>query len=165
MLGCGWILLRRDAASLPIPRGISRLEETFRRDGLKRYLDRKEALRAEVERVLARTSPQDPERRAAAQIAVYLFPNLLPETDFERSPSEEIFLPFEHAIENAPGTEQSQRWFEELRANVWNYESPSRTRPALSSAAQQTLRLYRALSDPASPDPGTGSPAFSFRSR
>jgi len=123
------------------------LQDVYKNEGLDRFLEEKEKLRAKVAEQLS--NPRDGEDfNNATNIAVYLFPNALPADDLERQVGEEDWGSLQTQIENAPGTERSRELFEEMRANIWNYESPSRVLPELTAQAQQVLRIYKSLSTP-----------------
>jgi hypothetical protein len=112
---------------------------------MEKYLQRKRELRAEVANALG-DAPGTPHKKVALSIAVYLFPELLPVEDFERDQAQEYWVPLERAIERDPRTDTSRQWFEELRANLFNYEGVGRGTKALSAYAETTLHLYEALS-------------------
>ena len=123
------------------------LQDVYRKEGLDRFREEKEKLRASVSEELK--NPKDSEsQNNAANIALYLFPTELPSGDLERQVGEEEWAPLQQEIEKVPGTERSRELFEEMRANIWNYESPSRVSPQLTAQAQQVLKIYKTLSNP-----------------
>jgi len=123
------------------------LQDVYRKEGLDRFMEEKEKLRASVSEELSNPKDSDSQNHAA-NIALYLFPTELPSGDFERQVGEEDWAPLQKEIEQVPGTERSRELFEEMRANIWNYESPSRVSPQLTAQAQQVLKIYKTLSNP-----------------
>lgn len=125
----------------------ARLDETFTTGGVEKLQEAKRALGIEVARTL-RENHDAKAVRSARNIAVYLFPSLLSDDDFEKDAAMELWLPLEQAIERAPHTPESRLWLEELRANIWNYESAERSSPHLSPYAQQVIRIYDTIARP-----------------
>jgi hypothetical protein len=116
----------------------------YQREGMLTFLEAKARLRLKVADAL---QDQDDQVSALADnIAVYLFPDLLPEADFERGPATELWLPIERAIESAPHSPQSRARYQRLEAEIWNYEAADRKIPDLSPVATGVLRIYDALS-------------------
>ncbi len=137
----------RPPAAESAMKGFQDLQDVYKKEGLDRFLEEKEKLRANVTHEMLNS--RDPEiQNAATNIAVYLFPSELPSEDFERQIGMDDWAPLQNEIENSPGTERSREAFEEMRANIWNYESPSRTAPQLTAQAQQVIRIYKTLSTP-----------------
>lgn len=131
-----------------VPKRLQRfteLESVLRDRGTDRFLQEKAALRTDVSTTLQTGNPA--ERIAAESIAVYLYPDLLPSDDFERLTAEELWTPLQSALERATREDPRRAWFEEMRANVWIYENPSRTQPQLTPIARHVLAIYDALSD------------------
>lgn len=140
------------ALQKPEPAGMSQqlltsLQSVYKQEGIERFIEEKQRLRKSLASSLA-GSPHTDEHVEASNIALYLFPDILPSGDFERELGMEDWAPLQSAIEQAPGTADSRQAFEEMRANIWNYESPSRTAPNLSSEAKQVLQIYQSLSAP-----------------
>ena len=57
-------------------------------------------------------------------------------------------MPLEESIERAPRTPESRLWFEELRADIWNYENPERSAPRITPYAQQAIRIFDVMTQP-----------------
>jgi hypothetical protein len=124
---------------------ISNLGPAFQNDGIEGYLLAKARLRDQV-RTNLRLSPTDSNYAQAENIAVYLFPNLLPETHFEKSESLFLFAPEIELIESRPRSEQAQAAYERLTLEIWNYENISREEPRISDAAIALLEMLQKLS-------------------
>lgn len=137
---------RKEDEFTPELRTFGELHAIYRSEGMQRFLAEKARLRVHTSRAL---SASDQAVQAdALGIALYLFPDMLPSDDLERDLALEEWAPLTAAIERSPGTPESRLWFETLRANIWNYESPSRTTPHVSAHARQAIRIYQALSAP-----------------
>lgn len=120
------------------------LSQDYRKQGLEGYLKAKKVLKRRVSQQLK--NAQDPSAQlAATNIAVYLFPDLLPNDSFEKQLAEESFVPLQSEIEKKPGSPEAQTLYEELRARVWVYENPQSTEQGLSEYANQMLKIYGAL--------------------
>jgi hypothetical protein len=133
-------------STLPAPlRSFSTLHETYRKLGMERYLQEKQNLKVSVQRLLGEPAGSN-EARAAMNIAVYLFPDLLADEVFERDQAKDLWQRQEEAIEHAPRTPESRLWFEEMRANIWNYENPDRSSPRISEYAEQAIRVFDVMS-------------------
>lgn len=115
--------------------------------GLLRFQTDKGILRSMVSRAL-NEKKAEAEENLAQNIAVYLFPELLSDEDFEKMVALDQWKPMQEAIEKSPKSPESRIWFEEMRANIWNYESPDRENPRISDYAKEVLRLYDELSSP-----------------
>ena len=123
------------------------LRPTLTQEGIFKFQNDKGALRKIVNKAL-KEGASEAEQNTAQNIAVYLFPELLPDSDFEKGVATEDWKPLEEAIEKNPKSPESRLWFEEMRANIWNYESPDRETPRVSDYAKEVLRLYDELSAP-----------------
>ncbi|MCB0418659.1 MAG: hypothetical protein KDD39_13500, partial [Bdellovibrionales bacterium] len=110
-----------------------------------RFAERKNDLRRDISRTL-RANKSLEARMIATNISVYLFPDLLPSENFERTVAEDQWLPLQRAIEKAPGTYESRLKFEEMKANIWNYESPDKRAPKLTETAETVLHIYDLMS-------------------
>jgi hypothetical protein len=119
------------------------LHKAFESGGITAFQQRKEALRAQISEEM-----KDPDRipATALNIATYLFPDLLPEENFEKAAARELWEPLEKSIEQNPQSPESRQRFEELRATLWNYENPSRVSPDLSSTGRQIIQIYDVIS-------------------
>ena len=124
------------------------LERIVREEGIDRYFDEKDALRDQIRRILSDTSPGSEEYQRAMNLAVYLFPDLVPDNDIEREVALETWKPLQEEIEQNPKTAESRAHFEEMRADIWNYENASKAAPQLSTQAMQVIRLYDVMSTP-----------------
>lgn len=124
---------------------ISRLEHGYQREGIDGFQKEKSRIRSEVARQLssdrALVSP-------AHNLAVYLFPELLRDDDFEKDIAEREWAPFQRSIEADPNSSQATHSFDELKANVFNYEVADKRRGELSPVANGMIRIYDALSRP-----------------
>lgn len=121
------------------------LEQSFRKNGLESFKAAKKSLRERVS-LQIKDAKNEKNRLAAVNVAVYLFPDLLPDSRLEKQEAQELFVPLQRAIEEMPGTPEAQARFEELRSNVWNFESPNSSTPVLSDQANQMLKIYGAMS-------------------
>lgn len=124
----------------------STLHEAYEQKGTEGFRQAKLTLRRQIANSKSSTNPEA--QLASFNIAVYLFPALLPPDNFERQLAMELWAPLQEAIEKAPRTYHSRLWFEEMRANIWNYENADRRSPRLSEYASQVIRVYERLSSP-----------------
>lgn len=131
--------------NIPIsPRSLEQLSLEFKKQGIHSFLHSKKGLKRRVSFQLGNS--KDPAAQlAATNIAVYLFPDLLPDDSFEKQFAQESFVPLQNGIEEKPGTQEAQLLFEELRARVWNYENPHNSADGLSEYADQMLKIYGSL--------------------
>ena len=121
------------------------LTDAYRKGGIDRYLEEKTKLRKEIAAAL--NHPRDEsEADYAANVAVYLFPDILPDSDWEKKVAMEEWAPLETAIEKAPRTPDARIWYEEMRADIWNYENPRLEQDHVSPAATEVLRIYGDMS-------------------
>lgn len=125
----------------------AQLDLVLRREGLARFKQEKFALKHLVKRTLKEAKTQE-EQEQAQTIAVYLFPEVLSNDDYEKEVAQAFWEPLQQAIEHEPGTAKSRLMFNELRANIWNYENADRVNPQLSNSAKQVIRIYETLSAP-----------------
>lgn len=116
-------------------------------DGLLKFQRDKGMLRDNVNKAL-KNSGNDVDNAIANNIAVFMFPELLSDEDFEKSVALDQWKPMQDAIERNPKSPESRVWFDEMRANIWNYESPDRENPKISEYAKEVLRIYDELSAP-----------------
>lgn len=123
------------------------LHEVYKQEGILKFQEEKGKLKTQVTETL-KNSTNEEEQQFATNVAVYLFPEVLPDTNFEKTVALEQWGAFTEAIEKKPRTPESRVWFEEVRANIWNYESPDRHNPKLSPFAKETLRIYDEISSP-----------------
>jgi hypothetical protein len=137
---------RKEDEFTPDLRAFGELHSIYRSEGMQRFLTEKARLRTHTSRALS--ADNQTVQADAIGIALYLFPDMLPSDDLERDIAMEEWAPLTTAIERSPGTPESRLWFETLRANIWNYESPSRTTPYVSAHARQAIRIYQTLSAP-----------------
>lgn len=123
------------------------LHAIYLEEGMNRFQEEKQRLKAQITKAL--NDPQsEEEQNYATNVAVYLFPDVLPNASFEKSVAQEQWGTFQEAIEKKPRSPESRIWFDELRANIWNYESPDRQNPKLSPYAKETLKIYDGMSSP-----------------
>ncbi|NBX69182.1 MAG: hypothetical protein EBR01_09505 [Proteobacteria bacterium] len=112
-----------------------------------KFQENKQALKSRIASVLKNPKNEDEENHAV-NIALYLFPEILPDTNFEKELAIELWGTFENAIEKRPRTSEARMKFEEMKSNIWNYENPRLTNVGLSFHAEETLKLYHELSLP-----------------
>lgn len=125
----------------------SALESTYRNRGLEKFLQQKAQLKRSVTDSLSRE--KDPAQlELATNIAVYLFPDALPEDNFEKVVAEDSWGESQLNIEKHPHTAESRVLFEALRADIWNYELTDKEDPKLSPPARQVIQIYDAISAP-----------------
>lgn len=138
----------RETTSIHTPiskQSMEELAQEYRNSGMDRFRAAKTLLKKRVSFNMKRD--QDSKAQlAASNIAVYLFPDLLPENHFEKEFAMEQFVPHQKVIEDNPGTPIAQEHFEELRNIVWNYENPKQSEQGLSDYASQMLKIYGAMS-------------------
>jgi hypothetical protein len=123
------------------------LKETYQKHGMQRFLEQKELLKQSLGSVIRESS--DPSQiNLATNIAVYLFPDILPDENFEKETAGELWSDAFGEIEKNPHTPEARVIFEDLRANIWNYELADRVDPKLSAPAREVIQLYDTLSAP-----------------
>lgn len=123
------------------------LHEVFHKQGIKRFLEEKESLKSKVSENIANPKSSQA-KKLAESIAVYLFPEILPDTHFEKEAAMTLWMPLFKKIEKKPGTPEARHLYEEAKAEIMNYENPSKQDPNLSDPAKETLKIYRELSAP-----------------
>lgn len=129
------------------PENYFTLYEAFKAEGFQGFLERKKVLKAQVNETLKQPASEE-EEETASNIALYLFPEVLPDSNFEKSVAMEEWAPLQAAIEKAPRTSEARLWFEEMRANIWNYENPKLQNSTISPYAKEALKIYNELSAP-----------------
>lgn len=146
----GYLALSRRASMPPQFSGFDELETTFRVHGIERYLTEKAKLRDRVAESLRdpKQSQDRTHRRVAGSLALYLFPDLLDRADLMEGVAQESWGTLMLAIERAPRSRDSRLWFEEMRAAIWNFESPKGDERELSPIAKRVIRIYDVLSAP-----------------
>jgi hypothetical protein len=122
------------------------LDEALLNEGMTAFADKKRELKKEVQKTLGESADEN-ERNRAQSIAVYLFPDLLPYDDFERDVAFELWFEHQQSIEKNPKTEDGRQTFEQMRANIWNYESADKVRPEISDTAEQAIRIYDVMTE------------------
>ncbi len=137
-------LHRRPVQYTAIP-DVGDLDDIYEQSGLGQLLATKEALKQATKFQITRSGGVHLE---ATMLAVYLFPDLLADSDFEKVLALELWYPHQQAIERAPKGSQSRRIFEQMRANIWNYENPDRRHPKLSRIATEVIRLFDRITNP-----------------
>lgn len=115
--------------------------------GYSKYNKDKLELKKHISSVLAHPANEEEENNAS-NIALYLFPELLPDSNFEKSQALELWASLETEIEKHPRTPEARMVFEEMKSNIWNYENPKLNNVGLSTHAQETLKIYHELSSP-----------------
>lgn len=115
--------------------------------GYLKFQEEKARLRNHISRILENPRNSDEENHAA-NIALYLFPEILPESNFEKSEAIKLWASLEIGIEKQPRTSEARMLFEEMKSNIWNYENPRISNVGLSLHAQETLKLYHELASP-----------------
>lgn len=123
------------------------LESLYKSHGMEKFLERKAQLRKAVTATLNQGG-KPAEVDLATNIAVYLFPDVLPDGNFEKGPAEQMWGESIRQIEASPHTAESRVLFEALRADIWNYELVDREDPKLSGPAVQVIQIYDAISAP-----------------
>lgn len=123
---------------------ITSLKTAFEQNGIEGYLVAKGRLRDKVRESLQQTGSV--QAGEASQVAVYLFADLLPDSDFEKSESLTLFNPLIEAIETRPRTANAAQAFETLNAEIWNYENVSREEPQITPVAEDVLSLFSEMS-------------------
>jgi hypothetical protein len=131
----------------PIETTFVHLDEVYKEHGLQKFLEQKSILKQSVQTILKEGSDQA-QKDLASNIAVFLFPDVLPEEDFEKPLAEELWAETISEIEKHPGTAESRILFEDMRANIWNYEMVDKEDPKLSAPARQVIQIYDTMSAP-----------------
>lgn len=123
------------------------LEQVYKTAGMEKFLEQKALLKSSVRDALKDGTDRG-QVDLATNIAVYLFPDVLPDENFEKGPATDLWGPTLEKIEKAPHTPESRVLFEALRADIWNYEMVDREEPKLSAPARQVIQIYDAISAP-----------------
>jgi len=132
---------KKSSPALISTAALDALSEVFKKQGIKNYFKSKNSLKEQISKELKNTDNKE----AATNIALYLFPDLLPRDHFEKEFAEENFVPLQMEIEKRPATVQAEALYEKLQARVWNYENPQNTPQGLSETAEKMLKIYQAL--------------------
>ena len=135
---------RTESFTSPDAQAIIFLEESFQHGGIREFLKQKENLKVSVRHDLKAKAKS--KQMAALNTAVYLFPELLTEGDLEADVGADLWLPMQKKIEEKPKSIESQKYYERMEAQIWNYESPSKENPQLTEQASQVLRIYKSIS-------------------
>lgn len=131
----------------PLEQSYSTLRLSVQQGGLIQFQSDKKELKQQILKILQ--SPQTEEEEInASNIALYLFPELLPDDHLEKRTALDYWAPLEAAIEKKPRTAEARMLFEELKSNIWNYENPKVNNVGLSMHAIETLNIYHELSSP-----------------
>ena len=121
------------------------LHRTYKESGMEEFLNEKKVLKKQLTETLK--NPKNTEDASfAANIALYLFPETLSDADFEKQVAQDQWAPLQAAIEKVPHSDRSRLWFQEMRANIWNYESPDLAAPKISVYSREVLKIYNELS-------------------
>lgn len=123
------------------------LNEVYKEKGIERFKEEKENLKLAISDSIKHPENADV-KRITESIAVYLFPEILPDTHFEKEAAMTLWMPLFKEIEKKPGTAEARNLYEEAKAEIWNYENPDKLNPKLSEPAKETLKIYRELSAP-----------------
>lgn len=121
------------------------LASIYELGGIKQFQIKKSKLRRDVSRTL-RANKAKRAQLIATNISLYLFPDLLPDENFEKQVALEQWLPLQQVIEKHPGAHQSRLKFEEMKSNIWNYENPDKAAPKISNTASTILHIYDVMS-------------------
>lgn len=123
------------------------LLSSVNRGGYSQFISDKNELRKQIEKTLS--GPENEEQEiSASNIALYLFPDLLPESNFEKNTALGLWAPLQAEIERRPKTPEARMLYEKMKSNIWNYENPKVTSAGLSKEASDTLQIYHELSSP-----------------
>ena len=123
------------------------LNEVYKEKGIKHFIEEKTNLKLTIAESIKNPENADV-KRIAESIAVYLFPEVLPDTHFEKEAAMTLWIPLFKEIEKRPGTPEARTLYEEAKTEIWNYENPDKVNPKLSEPAKETLKIYRELSAP-----------------
>ena len=123
------------------------LKLSVKQGGLVQFQKDKGDLRSHIESILQNPKNEE-EETDATNVALYLFPDLLPDSHFEKQIALELWAPLESAIEKKPRSSEARVYFEELKSHIWNYENPKLSSVGLSTHALETLSIYHELSSP-----------------
>ncbi|MSP19151.1 MAG: hypothetical protein EXR74_06225 [Bdellovibrionales bacterium] len=125
----------------------STLVTSLSKGGYLQFQSEKKILRAKIA-ILLSSSQNETEKNYATNVALYLFPDLLPDSNFEKTVAIEQWAPLESAIEKKPRSHEARLLFDEMKSNIWNYENPKMDRSGLSLYGSETLKIYHELSAP-----------------
>lgn len=123
------------------------LLSSLNRGGYSQFINDKNDLRKQIEKVLSNPENEEQEN-TASNIALYLFPDLLPDSNFEKNTALGLWAPLQAEIEKRPKTPEARMIYEEMKSHIWNYENPKITIAGLSREASDTLQIYHLLSSP-----------------
>lgn len=132
--------------ALALQKQFNALARTYRQEGMLTFLQAKARLKLQVADALKEKDETTSE--LAENLAVFLFPDLLGDDDFEKSVAVENWAKVQAAIESTPRSRQSRARYQELQAAIWQYENPDAKDPALSPVASEVLKLYQAIAAP-----------------
>ncbi len=131
----------------PLSTSYLTLLKSVNEGGYSKFQQDKSELKKYISTILNDPRNEDEETHAS-NIALYFFPELLSDSNFEKSAALELWAPFEIAIEKSPRTPEARMLFEIMKSNIWNYENPKMKNAGLSPHAQETLKVYHELSSP-----------------
>ena len=121
------------------------LNEIYQQKGINSFINEKENLKDIIKNKI-NYPENDDIKKIAESIAVYLFPEILPDTHFEKEAAMTLWIPLLRRIEKNPGTREARALYEEAKTEIWNYENPDKKNPKLSDPARETLKIYKGLS-------------------
>jgi hypothetical protein len=130
-----------------VEQNYSSLRLSVQQGGMAQFHKDKKELKNQIISILNSPKNEDEEAKASS-IALYLFPDILPDENFEKQAALEMWAPLEAEIEKKPRSAEARMFFEELTSNIWNYENPKVSNAGLSIYAAETLKLYHAISSP-----------------
>lgn len=131
----------------PMEDSYSTLKLSVKNGGLSQFQRDKNELKEHL-KIILKSPKNEEEEINAANIALYLFPEILPDTNLEKQFAMNSWASLEAAIEKKPRTAEARMLFEELTSNIWNYENPKLQNIGLSLYASETLSIYHELSSP-----------------
>jgi len=108
------------------------------------FYEMKSKLRDEVSSILSRNS-SDPQYDSAESIAIYMFPELLPESSYEKELAMELFSPLLKELESSKNQSSLEQVYATLESRIYGFESATRQMDGVSETAHYVLKIYKAL--------------------
>lgn len=120
-----------------------KLKETLIEKGPLEFFRQKGQLKIQLQKILENV----PEEKAESinSIVLYLYPELMSDNDLEKTVAISLFKNVQTDIETEVSRVQKYKRMNDLRANIWNYENPSREEPKITQTAQNVIDLYEVL--------------------
>jgi hypothetical protein len=120
-----------------------KLKETLVEKGPLEFFKQKGLLKIQLQNILENIPEEKSE--GIYSMVLYLYPELLSDNDLEKTAAITLFKDVQTDIETEVSRMKKYKRMNDLRANIWNYENPSRENAKITQTAQNVLDLYEVL--------------------